>query len=89
MNLAEVHAGMRPNEKEETEVFLSNLHCIPITADIGRLAGSLKNRFAREGKTLELPDMIVAAAALEHGLTLMMDNRRDFPIPDLKLYDLP
>lgn len=48
---------------------------------IARRAGSLKSAYARKGQTLDLPDMIVAATALEHGLTLMTDNRKDFPIP--------
>lgn len=56
---------------------------------IARRAGKLKNTYARLGQTLALDDTIVAATALEHGLTLMTDNRRDFPQPDLKLYDLP
>ncbi len=89
MNLAEVHTGMRPGEEQETEAFLSRLQCFPITAEIGRLAGSLKNHFARVGVTLALPDMIIAATALEHGMTLMTDNRKDFPIPELQFYDLP
>ena len=32
--------------------------------------------------------MIVAATALEHGLTLMTDNRKDFSFPELKIYPL-
>jgi predicted nucleic acid-binding protein len=33
--------------------------------------------------------MIIAATALERGLTLMTDNRGDFPIPELELFPLP
>jgi predicted nucleic acid-binding protein len=29
---------------------------------------------------------MVAATALEHGLALMTDNRKDFPIPEISLY---
>ena len=36
-----------------------------------------------------LADMMVAATALEHGLSLMTDNRKDFPLPELTLYPLP
>ncbi len=52
-----------------------------MSGEIARRAGSLKSEFARSGKTLSLADMIVAATALEHGLTLMTDNQKDFPIP--------
>jgi predicted nucleic acid-binding protein len=29
---------------------------------------------------------MIAATALHYGLTLMTDNRKDFPMPDLKLH---
>ena len=89
INIAEVYTGMRPGEEAGTEAFLNNLQCYPLTCGIARRAGSLKGRFSRQGIALGLPDMIVAATALEHGLTLMTDNRRDFPIPELPMYDLP
>ncbi len=89
MNVAEVYAGMCLGEKIRTEALLDTLHCISTTEEVARLAGSLKSRYARQGVTLDLPDMIVAATALEHGLTLMTDNRRDFPLPELQLYPLP
>ena len=89
INIAEVHAGMRPGEEAGTEAFLNSLQCHPITCGIARLAGSMKIRFARGGSTLHWPDMLVTARALEQGLTLMTDNRKDFPIPDLPMYDLP
>ena len=88
INLAEVHAGMRPGEEAATEAFLNSLHCYHTTCGIACLAGSLKGRYARHGKTLHWPDMIVAATALEHGLTLMTDNQKDFPLPELQIYPL-
>ena len=42
-----------------------------------------------ERETLSLADMMVAATALEHGLALMTDNRKDFPLPELNFYPLP
>ena len=34
-------------------------------------------------------DMLIAATALEHSLTLVTENRKDFPMPELSLYPLP
>jgi predicted nucleic acid-binding protein len=34
-------------------------------------------------------DVTIAAVALTHGLTLLTDNRKDFPMPELALYSLP
>jgi predicted nucleic acid-binding protein len=89
LNVAEVFAGMRPQEEAQTEAFLSALECYELTRTAGRRAGSLKNRWAGRGRTLTLADAIVAAIALEQNCTLMTDNRRDFPMPELELYPLP
>jgi predicted nucleic acid-binding protein len=88
LNIGEVYAGMRRGE-DRTEAFLSSLVCYPITGAIARRAGSLKSAWAQKGRTLSLADMMVAATALEHGLALMTDNRKDFPLPELNFYQLP
>jgi len=89
LNVAEVFAGMRPEEQVQTEAFLDALDCYPLTRMGGRLAGELKNKWARKGRTLTLADAIVAAVALEHECRLMTDNRKDFPMPELHQYPLP
>ncbi len=89
INIAEVYAGMRAEERTVTEGLLSSLKCYPLDETVARRAGALKSAYARKGCTLALADTIVAATALEHGLSLMTDNRRDFPQPELKFYDLP
>lgn len=88
INIGEVYSGMKPHEARQTELFLSSLVCYPITESIARNAGSLKSKWAQKGQTLTLADMIVAAVALEHQLTLMTDNRKDFPIPGLNFFPL-
>ena len=89
LNIAEVYAGMRPNETQGTEALLGQLDSYDLTATSARRAGALKQQWAKKGLTLALADMIVAALALEHGCTLMTDNRKDFPMPELDQFDLP
>jgi predicted nucleic acid-binding protein len=89
LNVAEVYAGMRPNEAERTEALLSALDCYDLTATSARRAGALKQQWAGKGRTLTLADMIVAAIALERDCTLMTDNRKDFPMEELDMFDLP
>ena len=94
LNVAEVFSGMRPEEQEQTQAFLEALDCYPLSRMAGQLAGTLKNKWAknkwaRKGCTLTLADAIVAAIALEHSCTLMTDNRKDFPMPELEHYPLP
>jgi predicted nucleic acid-binding protein len=86
VNVGEVYAGMRAGEESRTATLLSDLECFPVTAAIGRAAGLLANSWARQGRTLKLPDMLIAATALEHGFSLMTDNRKDYPMPELRFY---
>ncbi len=46
----------------------------------------MKQAWARKGRTLALTDMLIAATALEHELTLITDNHKDFPMPELLLF---
>jgi predicted nucleic acid-binding protein len=89
LNLAEVYAGMRPAEGTATRDFLNVLNCHAITADVGEMAGRLKNEWARKGRTLTLADTMVAAVALRQRCSLATDNRKDFPMSELDLYPLP
>lgn len=88
LNLAEVFAGMRPEDETRTEAFLSALECYELTRTAGRMPGHLKNRWARKGRILTFADAILAAIALEQGCTLVTDNRKDFPLPELAQYPL-
>jgi predicted nucleic acid-binding protein len=89
INVGEVFGGLRPMEKAGADAFLLTLEVYPLTAALAREAGVLQYAWARRGKTLSLADMIVAATALEYGLTLMTDNRKDFPMAELSFFPLP
>jgi predicted nucleic acid-binding protein len=89
VNLGEVYAGMRPEEEARTKAFLDALLCHPIDAGVAEKAGRLKRRWADQGRTLTLADTIIAAVAIEQGCALATDNRRDFPMPELRLYKMP
>jgi predicted nucleic acid-binding protein len=89
LNLAEVYAGMRPEEETRTKAFLMALLCHPVTAEAGEIAGKFKGQWARRGRTLALADTIVAAVAMEQGCALVTDNRKDFPMPEVRLFDAP
>jgi predicted nucleic acid-binding protein len=89
LNIAEVYAGMRPEEEAQTKAFLNALRTHPITVTAAEQAGHLKNQWSRKGRTLTLADTIVAAVALEQDCRLVTDNRRDFPMPELNLFEIP
>ena len=89
INVAEVYAGLRPKEEKRTTALLESLKLYPITFPVAELAGRLKRDYSRKGKTLSIPDTIVAAVALHNELVLMTDNVRDFPMGNLDIYTLP
>jgi predicted nucleic acid-binding protein len=89
INVAEVYAGMRPREEQRTAALLRSLQLYPVTFPVAELAGRLKRDYSRKGKTLSIPDTIVAAVALHHQLTLITDNAKDFPMEDLLFQTFP
>jgi predicted nucleic acid-binding protein len=86
MNLGEVYGGMRRGEEAFTHEFLQRMICFPVTSSIAERAGRIKNDAARKGKTVGLADMIIAVTALEYGLAVVTDNRKDFLIAGVSFY---
>jgi len=83
VTLEEIHYGLswKPNARIRSwfEKFLAELcRILPITDDIARRAGDLRGQFRVEGKTRSQADMLIAATALAHGLTLVTRNQEDF-----------
>ena len=89
VSVAEVYAGMRPSEAVATETYLQGLECIEVSYEIARQAGGLKYEWARKGVTLDIPDALIAAVALDLNLPLATDNQKDFSMPELKFLPLP
>jgi len=89
LNIAEIFAGMRPEEEPNTRRLLNALECYDVNRPSAELAGRLKRDWARKGRTLTLTDTLIAAAALKNDCLLATDNRKDFPMPELELYSLP
>ena len=89
ITVMEIYAGLRPHESVTTQAFLDGFEHYTVDRELGRYAGLLKNEWAKQGRTLSAPDVVIAATALVHRLVLMTDNRKDFPMPQLALYPLP
>jgi predicted nucleic acid-binding protein len=89
ISVAETYAGMIPTEGLATAEFFQQLECIEVTQEIACYAGGLKYEWARKGKTIPVTDCIIAAVALSFDLVLATDNVKDFPMPQLKLLQLP
>jgi predicted nucleic acid-binding protein len=88
VTVAEIYSGMQLHEAPRTDAFLSALVWHNTNRAIARRAGRLRFDYARQGITLSLADTLIAAIALEHGLTLITANRKDFPMVELTVYPL-
>ncbi|MBS4095751.1 MAG: type II toxin-antitoxin system VapC family toxin [Sulfuricella sp.] len=70
----------RPNPRIAAwfDAFLAAHPVLPISLEIARRAGELRGAFATHGIVRSQPDMLIAATAQVHALTLVTRNAADF-----------
>jgi hypothetical protein len=82
ITLDEIHFGLarRPNERVRTwvEAFFQRHPVLEVTAPIARRAGELRGALAARGSVRHQADMLIAATAQAHQLTLVTRNIKDF-----------
>jgi len=86
ITITEVYAGIRPHEEKSTRAFLDSLVFLPITEEIAEHAGQLKAHYGKRGTVLSLQDVTIAAVSMAYGCTLVTQNIKDFPMPELQIY---
>ena len=88
VTVGEIYSGMRSAEASATAELFSTLIWVDITAAVARKAGRLRYTFKQHGMNLTMTDTMIAATALHYGLTLITDNKKDFPMPELNIHPL-
>ena len=83
ISVAEIHAGMRPEETEVTGRLLDGLVILPVTRPIAELAGHFKWR--SKNRKLELVDCLIAATAVVETAALATANVKDYPMGEVSL----
>lgn len=83
ISVAEIHAGMRPEEETATRDLLDGLNIIPLTREIAEVAGHFKGR--TKNRRLELADCLIAATAFLEGTALATGNVKDYPMPEISV----
>jgi predicted nucleic acid-binding protein len=82
MTVEEMNFGLarRPNARIASwlQGFLERHPVLPITHEIARRAGELRGSFAGRGIVRSQADMLIAATAQAHALTLVTRNTGDF-----------
>ncbi|HEY5281237.1 MAG TPA: type II toxin-antitoxin system VapC family toxin [Polyangia bacterium] len=72
---------LRPNIRVQAwfEDFLANsCQVLDVTPAVARLAGAMRARLAARGQVRTQADMLIAASAAAHGLTVVTRNTKDF-----------
>lgn len=87
--VAEVYAGLSPNERIGSDVLFESMTFLPETPIASRQAGIWRYEFARRGQQLATTDCLIAAIAHEHGATLLTGNVNHFPMDEVHLLPVP
>lgn len=62
---------------DETEKAFGN-RVLDVNADVARIWGELRAAVKKDGFTIALPDLLIAATALAYDLTVVTRNTRDY-----------
>jgi len=81
VTVAEIHAGMKPQERERTLELLDSMVLLDITPKIAEKAGRYKR--AVKSHTLELDDCFIAATAHAKNALLVTGNGKHYPMTDI------
>jgi predicted nucleic acid-binding protein len=68
---------------------LEALVYVSTSQSAAELAGTLLLKYKKRGTTLSLADAMIAAVAITEGHTLVTDNVKHFPMPELNLMSAP
>lgn len=66
---------------------VGQLHCVAWDADTGLTWAVLLARLRANGKAMPIKDSLIAATALQHGLTVATRNRADFQKAGVRIVD--
>jgi predicted nucleic acid-binding protein len=81
----EIYQGMKTGEEKATNSFLDGLITIDVDISIARQAGALLRNLRSKGITIGIADAIIAATALQCGVSLITNNIEHYPFPGLKV----
>ncbi len=68
----------RPRAQERFQALMAHYPVLDVTEVIARRAGEMRGALAVRGQVRHLADMLIAATAQVHALTLVTRNVRDF-----------
>ncbi len=82
ITVAEIHAGMKEQERIKTQELLDSLSVVDVTREIAEKAGSYKRVI--KSHHLELDDCLIAATAWMKRAVLATGNDKHYPVTDIE-----
>lgn len=79
ISVAELYAGVRDDEREKLDEFISLFPVLPITSEIAKNGGLLKRDYHRS-HGVGLADALMAATAIEQKAELKTLNTKHYPM---------
>lgn len=88
LTITELRSGWA---KEQADRLLPQLYALgtvePVDKEIAEQAGTWRQEYKGRGVQLSTPDTVIAATAYLKDCCLVTKNTRDYPMPELQLYD--
>lgn len=83
-----IYFGRDPDKSRQIfHKFLRGVDILPLTRRIMQRFARIRGDLRHKGQLISDPDILIAATAIHHDLTLLTRNVKDFQrIPELKLY---
>lgn len=87
LTVAEIEAGMRKKEEQDTIQLINSLKIESVDTLIAKHAGSYIRNYRKKGQTLDIVDAIIAATAVIRNMVLVTANAKHYPMPDIDLLE--
>jgi len=87
VTVAELWQGAKPAEYSLLNGLFSTLLSTPIDHETGRMAGDFLRTY-RKSHGVELGDALIAADTLLHNAELWTRNRKHYPMPGLRFFEV-
>jgi predicted nucleic acid-binding protein len=78
ITLAELYSGLPDARREKWQGWLSALPYWEVSRGAAEQAGIYRKAGSAAGKTLHVPDCLIAACAAERGATVLSSNTKDY-----------
>jgi predicted nucleic acid-binding protein len=86
IQIAEIYAGLRENEKILTEKFLDSFNIIDIDEKIGKLSGKYLNKYSKSNN-ITLSDSMIAAVTIINEMKLWTLNKKHYPMIEDEIFE--